>query len=42
MTIFAHDEFAKRVFEKSTTFALTPNPSPKLGRGESEPQVLAG
>jgi hypothetical protein len=28
------------MFEKSTTFALTPNPSPKLGRGvEGEGKV---
>jgi hypothetical protein len=27
---------------RSKLFALTPNPSPQLGRGEPEPQDLAG
>ncbi|WP_310418752.1 hypothetical protein [Chamaesiphon sp. OTE_8_metabat_110] len=29
-------------FVKTTNLALTPNPSPKFGRGEPEPQDLAG
>jgi hypothetical protein len=37
------DEIVKKFFtQESDNLALTPNPSPKLGRGEPEPQVLAG
>jgi CRISPR-associated protein Csx17 len=37
------DAIVQKFFtQESDNLALTPNPSPKLGRGEPEPQVLAG